>query len=510
MELETLTKNQEEYKKQDLKNLVYEWLEHNINSNCTKFRSTEEQREASKKAKDIFYVILNNKKNEILQKLEGNEKEQFISLLNKKRDVYHGLTDSEEQVIISVLDKETLYPFFLGYGFLTVGAAFTKRIFRWEKIFEIAEKNGDIVQPGKSERVVKIKIPQDKKTIIFKKADKKSIDELNLENSIWMYYYFRLCTLTSESSVTYDKEQKQKYFFSFNEEQKQKYRFNLPEKIMFYQGVLKEDLAYLIWRVDSEDLLSTALNSDEGKKKELIKQYLKEVAKLDAFGPHNLIPPQAYLITKEDFVERMRSAVSKKAEQSLTEKILANYEIIADSLSRSKVKGIIKDATLKNATYYDSKVTCIDFNRLRVAPLQMDLSKTLILSYNDRRELLTEFIKEYNDAAEFFNKNFSNKALFFPNFKKCKVEPERQKIDDLDEFYFVYLNFVVDYALFFLLGDEHKSSFGKLDINNTQKHNALSALEELKTAYKKMYCPQGLKKLDYLSEMFKTDIHDLV
>jgi len=135
----------------------------------------------------------------------------------------------------------------------------------------------------------------------------------------------------------------------------------------------------------------------------------------------------------------------------------------------------------------------------------MELSKSLILSYDNRHELLKDFIETYNSAAQFFNKNFANKDMYFPFYKTTKKEPKRQEIKDIEEFYFTYLNSVIDYALHFILENEYYEDFEKINVKSIQKNNAQRALKELKSIYKDKYDQVGLKKLSLLQDIFEND-----
>lgn len=496
MKLEEITNNPMLYEYLDIKDLCYKWLEYNLESKCMHSTNSQKRSEAEEKAEQIFYTILRKKKEDITKHLNQEEQHQFGLLLNKERILKYELTTKEEIALSSALDKEISYSFFLGYGFFKVGKAFSKSIERWEKTLEQAEKNDDITFPGRTERVVKIRIPFDKKTIIFKKAYGSYAEELRLENHVWMYYQWRLNTLSNTGNLSPDSN-KNPYF-------------NLPEKVLFNQGVHQKYLTYIIWKADSADLLKKVLHSDKQSKKSLITAYIQEVAKLSAFGPYNLVPEKKYLTTKEAFLRRMGSVVHEKASLDLANRIIYYYEVIANKMSESKIFGVTKDATLKNATYTHKGVTPIDFDKMRIAPLQMDLSKLLILSYNDRQEFIQRFIKEYNLSANKFNKEFAEKSMFYPYNKKCMSEPKRKKIMDAEEFYFTYLNCIIDYSLFFLFEDKYHKEFENVDIKEIQKENAISAINELKTKYYHKYSYYEITRLESLSELFKSNFLGLI
>jgi len=452
-------------KNKTLEKLLQKWIDSNIKAySCALKRQNDKREEEKTNIQSIFLQILGLNKDDILNKLEGNEKQHFISLFKDKNQHFLRLNDGEINAVTTNLDKTLVYNFLIGYGLYIRNRSkeSNKAIKIWENTIDLAKMNNDIIYQGRSKKVLKIKPLYGEKTIIFKKAEMGGRDELKLENYIWIYY--RLL--------------KDKLIFKKDLDGKeQEFIFNLPEKILFSEGVLKDKSTYIIWRADSEDLLKISLNSDNKIRKNLIKSYIRGMKKV---------------------CERKNSFASIK-------KILSNYEIIAERLSNSKIKGIVKDSILKNGAYSNEGITCIDFDRLRIAPLQMELSKSLILSYDNRHELLKDFIETYNSAAQFFNKNFANKDMYFPFYKTTKKEPKRQEIKDIEEFYFTYLNSVIDYALHFILENEYYEDFEKINVKSIQKNNAQRALKELKSIYKDKYDQVGLKKLSLLQDIFEND-----
>lgn len=487
--LEDIAKNTKE--NQNLKSLAYKFLDYNIRIESigmfdwSSRISKTNRYSLYRKAREVFYTILKKEKKRIMAYLTLGERANFISLLNKKRYI---LNDFEINAISSSFDKDSAYSFLLGYG-LSLSkdkGCFKEARIAGEKALDLARKNGDLECYGKKRNVLKIKNPFSEKTIIFKKSSKQDAEELCLENRVWAYYQ---CHQYPPGKLSVSKD-------------KNKPIFNLPKKIAYFPCISEEGAMYIVWKADSKDLLNTILKSYNKTKKKLVERYLKEVANLNAFGPFWFVPKQQYLITKSSFQKRMEDVVNERVTPSLTKEIINNYVVIAKNLSESKVKGIVKDATLKNAVYANKKVISLDFDRMRIAPLQMDISKLLVLSYGDRKEFLKKYIKEYNSAANFFNKHFANKIFYFPHYKR-ENEPERQKIIDKNEFYFVYLNSVIDHALHFLLEDKHQEEFEKLDIKSIQIDNALCAIKELQTKYRNRYPPKEIKKLKTLSELFK-------
>lgn len=492
MELEELAKKDSDL---DLEQLINKFLDRCIKTQFYLPRNRYKRSgEILKEAEIIFNLILKRKKEDISTQLKGKGVYDFMLFLEHKDLRYPCLNPLELDAIIHTINKDVAYSFLIGYGlFLKEKKRYGLTIEVGEKALNLAQQNEDLVYLGENKKVLKIKTPDNKKTVIFKK-EYQNLEDLRLEHAVWQYYELlssKLCYFFK--SVTYDKQHKQRYYF------------NLPEKIAYVPGVLEENATYLIWRADSEDLLTTIFGSNKKIKKELTKCYLQEIAKLNAFGPFNLVPAQKYLTTKEAFLNRMERIVNKKNKSDLTKKVMDSYEIVAKSLGDSKVNGIVKDATFKNATYADKKIIPIDYNKLRIAPLQVDLSKLLILSYRERHELLREFIKEYNSAINFFNKNFTNTRFYFPYLKAHRKEPERQEIKDYNEFYFVFLNAVIDNTLVSLFEGVYKDNKHWQEITRIQKYNALAAIKELKIKYEKEYSPEELKKLDYLSETFKND-----
>jgi len=445
-----------------------------------------------KEAETIFNLILKRKKDDISTRLKDNGISDFMLFLEHK-ERYPCLNPLELDALLHTLNKDMAYNFLIGYGLLLKEKKrYGLTVEVGEKALNLAQQNGDLVCLGENKKVLKIKTSSNKKTVIFKK-EYQNLEDLRLEHAVWQYYEWLSLKLLCLNTVTYDKQHKQRYYF------------NLPEKIAYVSGALEENATYLIWRADSEDLLTTIFESNKKTKKEITKCYLQEIAKLNAFGPFNLVPAQKYLTTKEAFLNRMERIINKKIKPDLTKKVMGSYETVAKILGESKVNGIVKDATFKNATYADKKIIPIDYNKLRIAPLQVDLSKLLILSYRERHECLKEFIKEYNSAVNFFNKNFTNKQFYFPYYKACRKEPERQEIKNYDEFYFVFLNAVIDNSLVSLFGDVYKDSMRWQEINSIQKYNALAAIRELRIKYEPRYSQEDLKKLESLSDIFKDD-----
>jgi len=478
--LEYLAQDRE--KNQDLKSLVDKFLDYSLSRELGSsggYRNYEKYEREGKKMYNLLSRILEN-----------------ISLLINKpvNDPLSDVVEESRQTEIMLLLDKAAYSFFLGYGLLLKNR---KRpdiaMLVWERILNFAKKNEDLEYSncGTTKNVLKIRNNSNKRTIIFKKI-KGDTKESGLELDTWYYYTF--CNSRARKILS-QKEGIKPW--------EQPNYFSLPKRILGDQSMLEKDAAYLIWEADSEDLLNKIIKSDEKVKKKLLSEYLKEIARLDAFGPFHLVPKQRNLISKEDFTNRIKHVINQR--DVITPKIkniIDNYNVIAENLSKSKVYGIVKDATLNNAVCKNKKVTPIDFDKLRIAPIQHDLSKLLVLSYDQRHKFLKEFIERYNLEVNFFNQNFANK-VFSPPFKKEKVEPERQKIVDSNEFYFGYLNSVIDYALHFLLENKHQKRFENLDINRIQKYNALSAIGELKREYRNNYNLEEIKQLDSLSEIFK-------
>lgn len=134
----------------------------------------------------------------------------------------------------------------------------------------------------------------------------------------------------------------------------------------------------------------------------------------------------------------------------------------------------------------------IDFDpkHLRLAPPQHDLSKILLFSVGDRKKFLDEYIKTYNSEVKVYNSQYSQYGI-------------KQEIKDKEEFEFVFLNSVVDYALFCTVEKKYKPS------SNFHKHqirNAVYVIDELKHDWKCRYTKKDLEQLDYIKTFLSKGI----
>lgn len=245
---------------------------------------------------------------------------------------------------------------------------------------------------------------------------------------------------------------------------------------------------------------------------EYIKEYTLQIAKIHAYGPVHFLNAKNNLISKEDYSNRFSILIEKKhkAHKKRFDKILTCYDTLASILGNSKIETFVKDARLKNALghikrlisnekYTDNKhiiqqykVYLIDFDpeHLRLAPPQHDLSKILLFSVGDRKKFLDEYIKTYNSEVKVYNSQYSQYGI-------------KQEIKDKEEFEFVFLNSVVDYALFCTVEKKYKPS------SNFHKHqirNAVYAIDELKHDWKCRYTKKDLEQLDYIKTFLSKGI----
>ncbi len=232
--------------------------------------------------------------------------------------------------------------------------------------------------------------------------------------------------------------------------------------------------------------------------KEYLKEYVLQIAKIHAYGPLSFLNTNNNLILEEDYYKRLSNLINEEysASKERFDKILACYKTIANAIGNSKIKTFIKDARLKNALssiiredinynkahiFLKDKVSLIDFDpeHLRLAPPQHDLSKMLLFSVKDRKKILDTYIETYNSDVKVYNHQHSEYG----------IKPE---IKDKEEFEFVFLNSIVDYAIFCVIEKKYKPSS---KFYKSQIKNAVYALDELKNNWQNRYTKQDLEQL---------------
>ncbi len=467
---------------EELSNLFLECLLEN--ERCSLYLK-EERPKFKISGEEILLSLLDLNKNKFelyLSKIKWNK---FLGYLRRNSLPDYNFFQEERDTFMEIFQGKSIYNIFLGYGILIKNKEknFKKFIREAEFVIDLAKRNRDLVYLGRLKKGIIISSSLGRETILFKK-EKKEKGVFNLENKVWRYYTFVNHQLKKKRAKEIGG-----YTYEIND------ILNLPRRILCEESINEEGVVYLIWKYDSNALLKCLISSAK-QKNEIINHYIKQIAIFDACGPLHLVPKENYLITQQDFLRRMNILFHKKIKsEKIKKQILNSYSIIAKYLGRTKNKGVTKDATLENATYKDGKITILDFNKLRLSPLVMDLGKILVLSYQDRKEYLLAFIEEYNKTIDLFNSTVAQKKIF------SQYEPEMKKkkiISNFEEFYFTYLNSVVDYSLFFLVENEYSQEWEGYDIKNIQKNNAFQAIEELIVSFPKKIDNSERKKLEKL------------
>lgn len=292
-----------------------------------------------------------------------------------------------------------------------------------------------------------------------------------------------------------------------------------PLRVMRYPlGGSVLTLKQLNW-TDLESLITQALGRTFPEHiDKYLESYVIQIAKVNAHGPLFFLNANNSLVSKKGYYNRFSRLVNKQKQKSIKnlDRILSSYEVIANTIGNSKIKTFVKDARLKNALYnarFSNEVSIIDFDpkHLRLAPPQHDLSKILLFSVGNRKKLLDTYVEVYNSDVKIYNQKYNgdNKETFYHGqlygeYDKRHSKPGiKQEIKDKKEFEFVFLNSIVDYALFCTVEQKYNpsSKFHKYQIKN-----AVYAIDELKNNWQNKYTEKDLKNLDYIKTFLSKGI----
>lgn len=279
-------------------------------------------------------------------------------------------------------------------------------------------------------------------------------------------------------------------------------RLEVPQPIEFMPNFDKNYNYLILARKKGQTPLSLSNQKEKEDNRLMMRQFIKQTARIHATGPIYLIKKRKYFTKQKDFKNQLKFYCDKASlNKTQMEELMRTITPVLRMIANSRDLGFVKDANLENAIYTkDKNIMSIDFEEIKYAPLQYDLARMLVFSFKQKDQFLDDYIQEYNNAFKKFRvfQTMSNPL--------CQDEKRRLIYDD-EDFKFTFLNYTIFDAILTYLSKKYEKN------SETKKialDNAIKSVDELLTKYDHDWYKGSYSQKDWYKRMYSQNEKDLV